>query len=73
MGRSNGAKAEKKREKNMKKQPKVKGGGRQKEDKDPIVCQVCRTTFLPTSKEVVLRDHHGAKHAKLPFEQCFKV
>lgn len=36
-----------------------------------IVCQICRTTFLCTSKPAALKQHAEGKHAKKTLKECF--
>lgn len=87
MGRSNGQKAQQKRERNQK---KAAGGAKQNStlktrDKAlTIQCSQCLTPFMGTrsileitdcdsgnSSRVVLNQHVESKHAKSTFEACF--
>lgn len=36
-----------------------------------IVCQICRTTFLCTSKAAALKMHAESKHPKKALKECF--
>lgn len=36
------------------------------------ICGVCRTAFLCTTSEKMLRDHVAAKHEKSTFEVCLR-
>ncbi|KAL2125180.1 hypothetical protein VTJ04DRAFT_1545 [Mycothermus thermophilus] len=71
MGGGNGAKAAQKRARNAEKNVK-KAGSQLKSNAAAmnIICNICKQTFLSTSREPVLTAHAENKHnATLP--QCF--
>ncbi|KAK0617996.1 At2g23090 like protein [Bombardia bombarda] len=72
MGGGNGAKAAQKRERNLK---NAAGGAQKSQLKTnqaamDIQCQICKATFLKTTREKALTEHATNKHTKtLP--ECF--
>lgn len=73
MGRFNQAKANQKRERNLKlKQDEFKGGSQLGVNQKAmnIQCKICFQTFLCTSKKDQLTVHAENKHGK-SFEDCF--
>ncbi|CAI7610576.1 hypothetical protein N7516_006066 [Penicillium verrucosum] len=66
----NGAKANMKRERNAKDQKTAKSQTKSNEKAMSIQCQICRQTFLQTTKAPALLEHASNKHSKgLP--ECF--
>ncbi|CAI7657066.1 unnamed protein product [Penicillium palitans] len=65
-----GAKANMKRERNAKDQKTAKSQTKSNEKAMSIQCQICRQTFLQTTKAPALLEHASNKHSKgLP--ECF--
>jgi len=74
MGRFNGAKAQQKRERNLKKKQDASKANSILKTKDAamtIQCAICKTPFMGNSGKVVLQQHADSKHPKLTFDQCF--
>ncbi|KAL6067086.1 Zf-met2 domain-containing protein [Balamuthia mandrillaris] len=74
MGKQNGQRAQQKRERNAKKTAaKTKGASQLKsnEKAKTIQCQICKQTFLCTTKAAELKSHAEGRHTKLPLEQAF--
>jgi len=74
MPSGNGARAQQKRERNLKKDAAASGAKSQlkaNEAAKTIICNVCRSSFLCTAKEPELRLHAENKHAAKKFEECF--
>ncbi|KAF4622869.1 hypothetical protein D9613_001620 [Agrocybe pediades] len=69
----NGAKAAQKRERNADKAAAAKGGKSQakvNEQAKSIICQVCRQSFLITTRAPALEEHSANKHSKT-LKDCF--
>ncbi|KAK3336732.1 At2g23090 like protein [Cercophora scortea] len=71
MGGGNGAKAAQKRARNL----KDAGGAAKSQLKSNvsamnIQCQICKATFLQTTREAALTEHAANKHSKL-LADCF--
>ncbi|GAM28548.1 hypothetical protein SAMD00019534_117240 [Acytostelium subglobosum LB1] len=74
MPSGNGARAQQKRERNIKKaagEAKAHSQLKSNEAAKSIVCNVCRTSFMCTTKEPELRQHAENKHAGKSFADCF--
>eukprot|EP01133_Synstelium_polycarpum_P007569 gene7569-8858_t len=74
MPSGNGAKAAQKRERNLKKaagDSKGKSQLKSNEAAKTLVCQVCRASFMCTTKEPELRTHAENKHAGRSYADCF--
>ncbi|VBB71583.1 Putative protein of unknown function [Podospora comata] len=74
MGGGNGAKAAQKRARNAKDAaPKAASQLKSNEKAMSIICNICKQTFLSTSRKPQLEQHSSSgKHAgKHTFEQCF--
>ncbi|CAL5225272.1 g8067 [Coccomyxa viridis] len=75
MGGGNAQKTAMARQKAQEKAAKIKKGGtsqlKQNAKAHSYICNICRTAFLCTTNEQMLRDHVAAKHDKSTFEVCF--
>ncbi|CAK0735935.1 hypothetical protein CVIRNUC_000664 [Coccomyxa viridis] len=75
MGGGNAQKTAMARLRNQEKLAKAKKGGtsqlKQNAKAHSYICSICRTAFLCTTSEKMLRDHVAAKHDKATFEACF--
>lgn len=67
----NGAKAQQKRERNQKDQKTAKSQKKANEQACDIQCQVCKSTFLKTTKTPALQQHAENKHSNKEFKDCF--
>ncbi|KAF7562973.1 hypothetical protein G7046_g1174 [Stylonectria norvegica] len=67
----NGARAQQKRERNMKDAKPAKSQLKVNEKACDIQCQICKATFLKTTKAPALKQHSENKHAKNTFAECF--
>ncbi|PHH84372.1 hypothetical protein CDD83_2036 [Cordyceps sp. RAO-2017] len=66
----NGAKAQQKRERNQKDGKTAKSQLKENEKAMSIQCQVCKATFLQTTKAPALLEHASNKHNK-GLADCF--
>ncbi|KAF7546230.1 hypothetical protein G7Z17_g8574 [Cylindrodendrum hubeiense] len=67
----NGAKAQQKRDRNQKNGDKVaKSQLKVNKQACDIQCQICKSTFLKTTKAPALTEHASNKHSKT-LEECF--
>ncbi|KAJ5128205.1 hypothetical protein N7526_006371 [Penicillium atrosanguineum] len=66
----NGAKASMKRERNQKDAKAAKSQTKSNEKAMSIQCQICRQTFLQTTKAPALLEHASNKHKK-GLADCF--
>ncbi|KAI5467298.1 At2g23090 like protein [Mariannaea sp. PMI_226] len=66
----NGAKAQQKRDRNQKSENKAKSQLKVNQQACDIQCQICRSTFLKTTKAPALTEHAENKHGK-SIEECF--
>jgi 5-methylcytosine-specific restriction endonuclease McrA len=66
----NGAKAQQKRERNQKDSKAAKSQLKVNQQAMDIQCQVCRSTFLKTTKAPALTEHAENKHGK-NLADCF--
>ncbi|EGG17429.1 hypothetical protein DFA_08424 [Cavenderia fasciculata] len=74
MPSGNGAKAQQKRERNLKKaagETKAHSQLKSNEAAKNIMCNVCRQSFMCTAKEPELRLHAENKHVGRAFTDCF--
>ncbi|EAL69749.1 hypothetical protein DDB_G0275367 [Dictyostelium discoideum AX4] len=74
MPSGNGAKAQQKRERNLKRNEGASSAKSQlktNEAAKTTICNICRASFLCTAKETELRIHSDNKHPKNKFEECF--
>ncbi|KFH45514.1 hypothetical protein ACRE_037100 [Hapsidospora chrysogenum ATCC 11550] len=67
----NGAKAQQKRERNAKDTKTAKSQLKVNEKAMNIQCQICKSTFLQTTKLPQLKEHAENKHANKDFADCF--
>ncbi|KAH7001631.1 At2g23090 like protein [Ilyonectria destructans] len=66
----NGAKAQQKRDRNQKDGKVAKSQLKVNKQACDIQCQICKSTFLKTTKAPALTEHAGNKHSKT-LEECF--
>ncbi|KAF4339098.1 zinc-binding domain protein [Fusarium beomiforme] len=66
----NGAKAQQKRERNAKDKNTAKSQLKVNEKACDIQCQICKSTFLKTTKAPALKEHAENKHSKT-MADCF--
>jgi len=75
MPSGNGNRAKMKRERNAKKNEQKGGASKSQlkanEAAKSVLCNVCRQTWMKTVSPTELKQHHEAKHSKLPYDQCF--
>ncbi|KAH7156255.1 At2g23090 like protein [Dactylonectria macrodidyma] len=66
----NGAKAQQKRDRNQKEGKVAKSQLKVNKQACDIQCQICKSTFLKTTKAPALTEHAENKHSKT-IEECF--
>ncbi|KAF5012079.1 hypothetical protein FDECE_1853 [Fusarium decemcellulare] len=66
----NGAKAQQKRERNQKDSKAAKSQLKVNKQACDIQCQICKSTFLKTTKAPALTEHAENKHSKT-LTECF--
>ncbi|KAH8813319.1 At2g23090 like protein [Xylogone sp. PMI_703] len=66
----NGAKAASKRERNAKDTKVAKSQLKANESAKDIQCQICKSTFLKTTRAPALTEHASNKHSKT-LDDCF--
>lgn len=66
----NGAKAQQKRDRNQKDGKVAKSQLKVNKQACDIQCQICKSTFLKTTKAPALTEHAANKHSKT-LEECF--
>ncbi|KAH6990764.1 At2g23090 like protein [Ilyonectria robusta] len=66
----NGAKAQQKRDRNQKEGKVAKSQLKVNKQACDIQCQICKSTFLKTTKAPALTEHAANKHSKT-LEECF--
>jgi hypothetical protein len=73
MGGGNAMKSKTARDRKAAKDAKAAKGSQLKTNQQSmsIVCEICRTQFMCTSKPVILMQHAESKHPKNKAEECF--
>jgi Zinc-binding len=73
MGGGNAMKSKTARDRKAAKDAKANKGSQLKVNQESmsIVCEICRTQFMCTSKPVILMQHVESKHPKNKPEECF--
>jgi|EP00193_Tetraselmis_chui_P004788 hypothetical protein len=73
MGGGNAQKSATARARNLEKAKKANKGSQLQANAKAmnVQCKTCLATFMSTSTEEKLKEHHASKHGKLDFYQCF--